>query len=356
MMNSLKFPIVYAVTFLAVLGLVSVVNWTSDPANVFGQGKTEKRIAEILTRGSYASGVTNYNERLLQLYTINLRSGPPDVIILGSSRSMPVHAGNFPGKSLFNHSVPGASLEDFVAIYQMYAERNMTPGHVVIGFDPWLLNSNNGQFRWQYIKSFFYKAARRLGVTPRGPRYQTVVESKEYETLISMDYFLQSVKSLFDGTQGSKIMERKDDRTKLAVKRPDGSIKPAGSQLKKFPKDVAAEAISTAHGPSAYSLGNFGRFDETAVALFQRFVEHLVEKDVKVTMLLLPYHPEAYPILINRPSYRIISSVETYLHRLTKRAGIEIRGSYDPVKTGCIASEYLDFQHFTSACIDRIIQ
>src|SRR5690606_22220124 len=99
--------------------------------------------------GNNVTNIENYDERTLQRNIINNHHICPQVLVLGSSRTMLINSREFIGKTFFNNSVSGASIEDIVAIYQMYDNRKCYPGKIILALDPWILNVNNGQNRWK---------------------------------------------------------------------------------------------------------------------------------------------------------------------------------------------------------------
>ena len=71
---------------------VLCVNTLGDPAKVISRGAYERGVADILLSGRHAAGVSEYNDRLMQrLYAEGLHAAP-DVLVLGSSRVMPLRA------------------------------------------------------------------------------------------------------------------------------------------------------------------------------------------------------------------------------------------------------------------------
>ena len=108
----------------------------------------EKGIADILLSGHNVANIGNYDERLLQKDIIQNDQRQIDIIVLGSSRSMQINSQTindiFQDQIFFNHAVSGASVEDYIAILDLYLEKNALPSTIIIGVDPWILNSNNG--------------------------------------------------------------------------------------------------------------------------------------------------------------------------------------------------------------------
>ena len=107
-----------------------LVNYNEDPANLFTS--TEKKMVEIVNQGFFVTNLTNYDERLHQLEFINALNYSPDVIILGSSRTMLINSNHFIDENLINNSVSSACINDIIAIYQIYKENNLQPKKIII--------------------------------------------------------------------------------------------------------------------------------------------------------------------------------------------------------------------------------
>lgn len=134
------------------------VNYWGDGGHLFND-RYEKKIAALVLSGHYVTNISNYDERsVVKEFAKNCKTHY-DVLIIGSSRTLIINSANFQNLKVFNSSVSGASVEDLVAIYQMYKTQKMLPKKILFGIDPWLFNKNNGQNRWLPLKkeylSFF---------------------------------------------------------------------------------------------------------------------------------------------------------------------------------------------------------
>jgi hypothetical protein len=152
MKEFLKKAIIYC---LFMLSLIFSVNIIVDPANIIHG--IELKIAKYISEGYNVTNIQDIDERKLQKLIIQNLQYSPSIVILGSSRIMEIGK-EYYGDDCFNNGVSGASIEDLVAIYQLYIEN----GHanfikkIVIGIDPWLFNRNNGQRRWESLSNEYY--------------------------------------------------------------------------------------------------------------------------------------------------------------------------------------------------------
>jgi len=193
---AIKYYYLSCYLFLTITGMFAVAstNYCVDPAQLFSDGNYEQGVADILLSGNNVTNVSNYDERLLQkAYINNLKRGN-DVIVFGSSRSMHIRSHLFPGMSFFNHGVSGASIEDYLAIYELYEQRKFVPSIVVLGLDPWILNQYSGQNRWKSLRWEYFSIANRLNINSN---IDNDNESKKLMELISLPYLKESIKKYY---------------------------------------------------------------------------------------------------------------------------------------------------------------
>lgn len=85
---------------ILILGTLISVNYFGDAARLFSVGY-EKRIADIILSGINVTNISNYDERLFQKELITSMEHSPDVVILGSSRTMLINKDYFNKNSMF---------------------------------------------------------------------------------------------------------------------------------------------------------------------------------------------------------------------------------------------------------------
>lgn len=342
---------------LGIIGLLTVagINYYADPAHLFSGGRYEKRMADILASGAHVANISDYDERIMQDYYISNLRERKEVIVLGSSRSLQLRSDLFPGMSFFNHSVSGATIEDYLAIYGLYRERNFKPSIVVLGLDPWILNKYNGQSRWRSLKDEYYSFQKKINNDPDiQPRRMSIdIKQSRFIQLISLAYLEESVKELLsnigDKTQGKFYAtndEKNDKHTILA----DGSrLYPLEMRLLTI-DEVERSAISFAKNDPVYSLANFAKLDKYSLTILENFVQYLQNNKVQVIFYLPPYHPSSFEILSQSDKYSIILEVEEYYRNLAKHMEIPIYGGYNPDDSGCDRKDFFDGMHPKASC------
>ena len=112
-------------------------------------------MAKLLTKNT-AIFSTAMDERIFIKHRINYENYNPQILVIGSSRVMQLGENELKKKTL-NLSVPGASIEDQIAITELALEK-FNPAIIYLAADPWLFNVNNNQKRWKSIKADYNKA------------------------------------------------------------------------------------------------------------------------------------------------------------------------------------------------------
>ena len=333
--------------FVPLLAGVVLVNYYVDPACLFKDDAYLFGIADLLLRGDNVQNVPNLDERLLQKHYIERLTYANDVIVLGSSRSMLIGKDLFPGKRFFNNSVSGASIEDFVAIYNMYEEKGMPPGSVVLGIDPWIFIEHSGQTRWRSVRPDVYAGFKRMGVSFSGNNIDLV--SKKYLQLVSFPYFQSSLETLFlrrfagRRAQYFPTQERVDPVDMILLA--DGSR----SYPQKERSKTAAQVLAAAQGliNDHFGLRSHVKIDERDARVFELFVRRLRSRNTEITIFLPPYNPFIHDYCARSDEYRIMRDVEAFIRRFADKEHISVRGSYDPHAYSLTQDDFYDGVHPT---------
>lgn len=346
------------------LGLLLVfVNYFTDPAQIFNRNHYEQGIAEILLKGLNVAGVSNYDERFLQKHYIAGLKEKKDIIVLGSSRPLMISSKSFPGASFHNHGVSGASIEDDMAIFEMYMEKNIEPKVVILGLDPWFLNKNSGQERWKSIGDHYERFASRIGIDNKfsNPffiwRDSGFFRIKKYLQIFSLSYFQSSVLYLRT-PQDKKGRYYSTDLTQLDVTivLSDGAY----SYDKKYRESSVSEALTAAKDyasrETVYSLGEFNELDARSRLKFEKFLDYLLARRIKVIFFLPPYHPYLYDYLASSPKYSIILEAEKYFRKKALENNITVIGSYDPKSCGLGEADFYDAMHPKREAVARLLR
>lgn len=388
--------LVYKILAFVPLGIFMVlVSYFNDPAHLFRNGiasntasspeivSDEAEIAKILLSGSNVANVGFRDGRLLQKYYIEGLTHRKDVIVMGSSRAMqitPDYLFRQPIPSFFNHGVPKCSIQDYLAIYELYCAKKFKPRIVVLELPPWILNHNNGLVQWQSLQSEYQAARVRLGLqtaiseahtstsddaapTPKEPRSETSSQApvqaslarRKYLELLSPAYYQRSFQAGL-----------------IALLDPSASKKYYSTAKTVGPTDMILENGVLVYGSRIRSrtVGDVRQYvqrnrDDTALATstklgaqevieFEAFVQYLHNQGIQVLFVLTPYHPLAYSGLRISPKSGFIDAVESYFSAYSKSHGILLVGSYNPEISSCSENDFYDENHLRGSGLTKL--
>lgn len=343
--------------------IVVFTNYVIDPAHLMGGGSYERGIASIMIAGENVANITNYDERLLQKYYIADLSSKKDTVVLGSSRAMQICSDSFPSGTFFNNSVSSATVEDYVAIYGMYRQRNLIPSTVFLGLDPWLLNKNNGLSGWKSVQADYELTEGLLGssYSPPNSFMFANLELDKILALASPAYFQQSVSIEMSNLRSGRPVPidsgtalasgktpyypTKNLEEDTAIKHWDGCLSYDRAFRSRSIAEVRAAAIAYASQPQIVAMGSFFELDRNAGRELDDLITLMTKDGVHVVLLMFPYHPITYELLTNSPDYAIIVQVQKYFENLGRAHGLEIIGSYDPSDCALDESDFYDGLH-----------
>ena len=329
-----------------ILSVLLFVNFFGDSAKLF-DNDYEKKIANILLMGNNVTNVANYDERLLQIELINRYTKSPDVIVLGSSKSKLLNNSYFPDKKFANNSVSGASIEDLIAIYQIYKSKNLRPEKVLIEVSPWTFNEKNGQVRWMSLSDYYNAFFNKKG--------DNEIELIKYSQLVSPSYFQSSLKPAIKFILNGKSNPVKSDTIYNVSNTilPDGSLTYSKS-YREASETLIQLKIKKYISGKLYSLTNYDTLSARTLSDFNALVDDMIQNKIEVVFYLSPYHPKVYEVV--KKHYPMVIKSEEYVKKLAKEKNIKIIGSFNPNEIGLNESCFYDGMHNNEKGIDIIMK
>jgi hypothetical protein len=260
----------FIVSFPILLLIVSI-NYFGDAAKIF-HSSYEKKMAYIILNRTHVTNINNYDERIFQREIIIKIDCPPEIIVIGSSRTMLINSEYFPDKNFFNNSVSGASIEDLIAIFQIYKEHDCLPKKIIFGIDPWTFNDNNSQSRWKSI-GYFYD-----NFHNKGPNLSVQKNSiYKYKEILSLSYFQSSIRNIPKRILGqSDPVPTKKKYNQTTTKLIDGSII-YGEDYRNASQHEINSKITQYLIDRIYSIENFDEISERVWKDFRILVEELIK-------------------------------------------------------------------------------
>ena len=336
---------------LSVMG----TNYLVDPAQIVGGGRYEREAATLLLQGHNVLTVVDYDVRLMDEDFIQGLPERRDVVVIGTSRTRQLRGDLFAGRTFFNSSVDGATLQDEVAVYQLYREHHLTPAVVVLAADPFLFNEfNDHPIRDAPYEPEYYRALASFALAPlpqdNPPALGIPLPASTLE-LFSPGYFQASLQNLFSGAKPGlprPIASETDIDETYPTVRPDGSWSLSAGTRATSPAQVRTLAVNYANKKNLPGLGNFRQMEPQSVKVFEALVRTMRREGVEVIFFLAPYHPAAYEILMRPDKAPIIAPVESYLRAFARENQVTVAGSYNPAGY-MVGTDFYDGIHPTEA-------
>jgi hypothetical protein len=329
------------------LFLVALFNCLVDGLGLFRLNKGLKYAAANLLDGKMVAGPLGcYDERELQRLIVEQYPKRRDLIAIGSSRNMLLRKQFIRGDvDFFNHSMAGAGLEDYMAILGLYRIKGNLPKIVVFGIDPWIFNKNNELPPcWKSISRYYEKV---VGEIYGREIKVDISQPNKYMQLINLDYTKANYEYF---RSGKKLYMTDTIDIDDFVREPDGSIHfPYKMRFKK-------DERSNPYSPEATPIGHLNNFESlSGIELFEDFMRYLQKKEVKVILLLLPFHPVAYKLFNDNPRYQVVLSLEKYLRDFELRTHIKVIGSYDPARYQLKGKDFIDDTHGHEIVAEKVL-
>lgn len=304
-------------------------------------------MVEIIIKGQNVTNAINYDERLFQKEIISSFRCNPDVVVIGSSKTMLISSEQFPNSKFFNNSVSGASIEDIVSIYQVYKHNNKLPKKIIIGIDPWTFNEENGQTRWKSLEPYYNQFKNTKNKSVRKMWYF------KYKELLSLSYFQSSIKNLpkvIRGDSEPKATNRKNN--KLSTKLVDGS-KVYGEADREASMSEINRKIASYLKIKMYSIENFGSISTKAWDDFEKLIYDMKSNNVVIEIFLSPYAPIVYDRIKN--DYPMVLKTEEMIKKFSIKNNIKLYGSFNPTLLGMDETFFYDGTHSKESGIKKIL-
>ncbi len=351
---------VFAATVSACLAVAAAVIHHRDPAGHFRRG------AYAFERNWEAGRLLVYpsviDERALRAAQAKVVE-KPDLVLLGSSRAMPVGAAMFrPGLKLFNAGMAGATVQDYAAVWQALLEAGKTPRSVIVYADPWIFNKNAGQFRWRVLGGHHERFRLRTGGGPARKllaRADALWErlrgwNTSFNELLNGPVLIAALRGVRSGrgAGGWPRLVREGEALPAGTLgwRPDGSV--YFSRAARSPAETREEARRFAGETEVFSLGRWEP-DAEAKELLDALTADAARAGTRLRLIVLPYHPAARARLEERPRYRGL--IDGFAAELRRR-GHSVCEAQDVAASGCAEGEFEDAMHPLESCHEKILR
>ena len=357
------------------LFIVIFTNYSVDPGRLYFASRSDSieiELVKILNQGHGAEPVDNVDDRLLKREYLSLMEDGKNTIVLGSSRGALVTTDmlRLEHGELFNSYVTGASLQDMIALCGIMYQNGTMPENLVIVVDPWILNDNNSDYRFQYSLGdvYYYYLTERLGIeVDRSivnirPLYRGdndagffTLPSDVIVNLISITYFQASIQRVISGKWDSGTISAVDtEYGEFGLLRYDGSFSYPLDYRESDQEAVFHRTLQAQEG--VIGLEDYYELESENKKLFIEWLTALNEDGVSVILVMPPLNNNIYTHLMNFQRYQNFFAVEDMLSEIADLTGAEIVGSYNPFAYGFTLEQFYDAYHLKPEGMARILE
>ncbi len=327
--------------------LIGGVNYYFDPDYTLGRNYIGPLVKALLN-GKMISGPVNVNSRCLKKQWIKQLPGTPEILVLGSSRTLALSQQSFPGKTFFNASVSNCTFQDMYAFWELFERKNRElPQTIILCADQWLFGNSFVEKQWLENKAEFMGMVERTGDLPA---YQTASKwelDKEWiKELFSVRYFMRSLETR-EKTEKFEICQfpRKDQMMFL----PDGS-----RSIPERVADAPQKEVTEKAGNYFYASKDeyFTEIDSLQCKLFAGLIKHLKSRNCQIVVFIPPYHPATFKLLKQSGQTSGVFKAECYLHAFAAENGLTLIGANNPDSLQLSASDFYDAVHLKPAAVN----
>lgn len=334
--------------FSPILIAVAAINFVVDPANIFSGKAYVKGIADMLLNNQNVEGIYNYDERLLQKEMATRIPYTPEILVLGSSRTMEIGQTLFPNKKVWNAGVSHGWIKDVIAVFSAYTAKGTMPKTVIIGTDPWLVDAHDGD-EWKSIRVDYNRMAQKLALSDTVVGRMEGIKSsvRKSKELLSPEYFQQSIKFI-----------QKNGLSKYSA---TTALPDKGGRLTDntvyYERVYRTKSASVVHQENMQFLKKhpevwLSKPSEKNKAAFEAFLAYLLKQKIEVVFYMSPMHPDTYQHLMKRDG--ILTETNTYFRTLAQQHQIRVVGDLDPAVAQVTDAMFYDYFHCNREALARM--
>jgi hypothetical protein len=271
--------------------------------------------------------------------------------VLGASHWQEAHADLLPGRRFYNAHVHRDYDDDLLAVTEMMLRHDRLPQTLIISIRDmtFLPEAQRADTLWLTALSDANAMLARLGIA--GAPWLETRPLRRWLGLLSLSTMVENGLRWL----GADIRPGPVEAQALAdmdVLQADGSIRWSRAHRQQFtPERTSREVEAAVQQRRNLALA----IDPDAVTAIDRMLALLVERGVQLVLIHPPFNPDFYRQIEGTPYGAGLQRVEALTARLAATHGAALVGSFDPAVAGCTAAMYIDAEHSSPACLQRLI-
>lgn len=341
------------ILFIPILIFFVFTNYYIDPANLFHDAN-EEIAKEILNGNKVYITSGNGDERAVKEKLIQNMPKKVECIAIGPSLVMGVRAEDVGTDSYYNLGVSGADYYDILGQFGLMEANGIEYDRVLFCVDSYFflegIYANSERMRSAKLMPYAkYMLSILDGNNEDIPSdTESNIDITEIGQLFSVTYF-QSAKTQVELSKSYFRVERwgivGEDFSEMDYPHycADGSWVYAKSYQARTVNDV----ISTSEEYDLNSCFIKGsHMSSESKVTFEKLLEYLLKKGVKVDLYLCPLTPTLWDRLeIEMENYPIVTELESYANDIADKYRLDIIGSYNPYNVGILDEDFYDARH-----------
>ena len=328
--------------------LLAMVNIFIDPAHIFSNGTYETAASKILLQGHNIDNIENCDERLLVKKMLTNLSYNPEVVVIGTSRSLEISSDFFPAKKFYNCSVSHANINDFIGLLGLLDSTNKLPSEIYIETSPTLINPTLTD-EWISLYDFYLYGIKKMQLNLEPIKTNTTLEGykKKAKTIFALDYFQASISSLKPKKRNHFIDMGNAIPTHFG-RMSDGSI--TYSKAYRIQDTIKAMADADIYVSKAF-LPNI---DEKYLHILKQIIDYLKSKNVKVILVNIPFQQDCYKIVDGKN--KLFEEIKLGINIFAKEAKVPLIGTFNPFEANLNRGQFYDPLHCNKDALHTIFK
>ena len=304
------------------------------------KGSSEYKLANLVLKNEKIF-TKNLNHRMFNKYRIYVEKVNPDILVIGSSRVDTLGEDIFYNKRVLNLFVQSATIEDHITMTAMALEK-FKPSTIILAAEPWLFNENYSDWRksnrWEIYKKEYKKSISKI----EKPEDNIKILDEKFvkKELSSHEKFLEKVYEKINVNSNEILKPNKKSQSVFYEIGRDGKAKWFSEK-----KEIRPTIIIHFIDPYKASSKKY--------ELYEKFIKYLKNKNIDIILFLTPYENNSYDLTIK--DSKLLDNIEKDFINFANKNSLQIIGSYDPEKAGCLSVEFHDYIHPNTICINKII-
>ena len=344
-----KFAAAFVSVFILGMGAIWSANQSYGP-EMYATGGMAPAADAHAEGKNYAVFDLNINIRALREEQLKRMTHTPEVMIIGASQWQEAHKELLHGVDFYNAHIHRDYWEDLPGMVELLTRYNRLPKKLIIAVRDRQFKPVEARKDWLWEPGIpNYRAmAQRLGIETES--YIKTLPYHRAQALISLPMLFENFTRWYNAPvhPGPTIARRMENMDLLM---PDGSIMWSSTKLKLFTPERTASEVSMF---AKANLNDPVVVEQKGVEAFVAVLDYLKASGVSVYLVNPPFNPLFYDQIPGTPYAEGLARIDSLVHTIAAEHNLPLIGSFNPHVVGCTADMYIDSEHSSPKCLQKI--